>query len=604
MKNLIVLATLLVANTSLFADAVVSDFSETGFRAAVAAGGTITFAGDGTILLNSQIVIDKPTIIDATGRNITINGNAVTRLFEVNEAVDATFKGLKLINGMHHPAQATEGGGLPAFGGAILFHSGLLRLESCVFSNNVAWGGMGSSFPGSPQGSASGGAIYADSGYIIVADCTFVTNRSLGFERTGDGAPSGTGGSAYGGAIAIGEGNNLDVDRSEFIENQARGGIGWGQGAGGVGYGGAVHLPFCGANLQNATFRGNNAHGGESVNGATGMGQGGAIWSGNIGVIYMFDSNISSNSATAASALAAGGGIYSRNTLYVQSSSINRNTARAGKGRVIQNTSGAGYDALGAGVFTAGLSGFTNVTFLLNAAYAGDAAEPVLGTQGSAGGGYGGGIYNISFMHLAYVTMALNQVVPGQRISGAVGTLKGSDVFTAVSANSYARSSIFGSVLSKSISGPLSDGGYNITADDSAAFTQTTSFNSRDPLLGPVRATYIPILPGSPAIDSADFDPPFSDQLGLLRPAGTRADRGAIEYREIRMGQISLEGASVRVRVINNSGFSFRLEHSTDAQSWTDTGREGFGAVYEFLIPRSSQAGVAEFWRAVFTLPQ
>jgi hypothetical protein len=238
---------------------------------------------------------------------------------------------------------------------------------------------------------------------------------------------------------------------------------------------------------------------------------------------------------------------------------------------------------------------------MLNAAYAGDAAEPVLGTQGSAGGGYGGGIYNVSFIHLAYVTMALNQVVPGQRISGAVGTLKGSDVFTAVGANSYVRSSIFASLLYKSISGPLSDAGYNIAADDSAAFTQTTSFNSRDPLLGPVRATYIPILAGSPAIDSSDFDDPFSDQLGLPRPAGTRSDRGAIEYREIRMGPITIEGSSVRLKVTNNSGAAFKVQKSTDLLNWTDTNLigEGQNATREFLIPRSLEAGATEFWRGV-----
>lgn len=599
-KALILILVFLFAEVSLQADDVVSDFSDTGLRNAVATGGTITFGGDGTIILNSQILITKNTIIDATGRNVTISGNALTRLFEVGDDVNVTFRGLNLINGMHHPPQAGEGGGLPAFGGAILFHSGELALYSCVLSNNVAWGGMGSSLPGSGHGSASGGAIYADSGFIRLADSIFIHNRATGFDQAELSLSAATGGSAYGGALAIETGNLLSIERCHFIENRARGGVGVRPGAGGVGYGGALHIPSSGANIVDSVFQANNAHGGESYHGASGMGQGGAVWSGSGGIIYLLGSTVSSNSATAASALAAGGGIYNRASMDVLHSSIVRNFAKGGKGRVIQNSSGAGYDAVGGGVYNAGLAGFTNVTFLQNAAYAGDAADPALSTQGAAGSAFGGGIYNVSSVLFAYVTMALNQVVPAQPTLGALGVLKGSDLHASVGGITYARSSIFASIPYKSISGVLGDGGFNIVIDDSASFTQPSSFNSSDPLLGPARATYIPLASGSPAIDSASSDWPAWDQLRLPRPGGTRADRGAIEYREIRMGQISLEAGNARVRVTNNSGVDFKLQKSTDAQNWTDAGFAGGAAAnYEFLIPRSSQGGVTEFYRAV-----
>jgi hypothetical protein len=79
------------------------------------------------------------------------------------------------------------------------------------------------------------------------------------------------------------------------------------------------------------------------------------------------------------------------------------------------------------------------------------------------------------------------------------------------------------------------DAGHNLSSDNSAVFTNTTSLLNTDPLLGPLAdnggATWtMGLLPGSPALDAADSaTAPLADQRGISRPLGVAADIGAIE---------------------------------------------------------------------------
>src|SRR5207247_1739399 len=84
-------------------------------------------------------------------------------------------------------------------------------------------------------------------------------------------------------------------------------------------------------------------------------------------------------------------------------------------------------------------------------------------------------------------------------------------------------------------SGPIIDGGHNISSDASGSFTDPFSLNNTDPMLGPLTnnggstLTMAP-LPGSRAIDGGDSAAcPSTDQRGVVRPYGLDCDVGAVE---------------------------------------------------------------------------
>ncbi|MDX1951739.1 MAG: hypothetical protein SFY81_06120 [Verrucomicrobiota bacterium] len=80
-KRLALLLSLSAAVISISADTVITEFTDAALRSAVAAGGKITFSGDGTILVTSPIPITTDVEIDASDRNVTIDGQQQFRLF-------------------------------------------------------------------------------------------------------------------------------------------------------------------------------------------------------------------------------------------------------------------------------------------------------------------------------------------------------------------------------------------------------------------------------------------------------------------------------------------------------------------------------------------
>jgi CSLREA domain-containing protein len=94
----------------------------------------------------------------------------------------------------------------------------------------------------------------------------------------------------------------------------------------------------------------------------------------------------------------------------------------------------------------------------------------------------------------------------------------------------------------KTCSGPVASGGYNIVSDASCAFASTGDLNSTNPLLGPLAdygGTSKVLQPrlGSPAIDSGRPGCASTDQRGFPRPTdgdgngSAVCDRGAVELR-------------------------------------------------------------------------
>ena len=123
------------------------------------AGDTITFADglDGTLQLDSELTVDKAITIDGSGRSITINGrndeNNSNRIFTVNapgNGDEVTLRGLTLQNGRVEGGAGGDGvnlggggGGGVGAGGAIYGQSGVIVLDGTTIRNSNAKGGDG-----------------------------------------------------------------------------------------------------------------------------------------------------------------------------------------------------------------------------------------------------------------------------------------------------------------------------------------------------------------------------------------------------------------------------------------------------------------------------
>ncbi len=260
----------------------VTDCTETALRWAMAIGGTVGFACDGTITVASPITVPLNVTLDATGHQIVISGGNSVRVFYVNSNVTFTAINLTIANGTSdsgagifnaggivNASNCVFPGNAAARGGAI-YNSGKLIISRSMFTNNVAVGGPGAiGFPGLSReggqdgengggggwgGSGAGGAL-CNAGTARVLDSTFAFNSGTG----GNGGGGGSGGGSYGGG-------------------------GWGHGGSG-GYGGSggagVGALFNSGDIQiiNSTFAFNLGSAGSGGKG----GAGGSGWIGGSG---------------------------------------------------------------------------------------------------------------------------------------------------------------------------------------------------------------------------------------------------------------------------------------------------------------------------------
>ena len=146
----------------------------------VCTGGTITFDGDYTITLASQLTIDKNLTIDGAGYNVTVSGNNAVRVFYVNLGVTFNLQNLTVANG-YCGSGCLVGGGVE--------NRGTLNVTNTTFSDNsaTAYGGgienyhgtltiTNSAFTGNTAN--DGGAIYNSNGVISLTDVTFSGNSA------------------------------------------------------------------------------------------------------------------------------------------------------------------------------------------------------------------------------------------------------------------------------------------------------------------------------------------------------------------------------------------------------------------------------------------
>jgi predicted outer membrane repeat protein len=287
---LILVALLLVAAPlPLHAGGVVMICDQAHLRSALTGGGTVTFACNGTIRLTSEIVIAVDTVIDGSGRSVTIDGNDAVRVFMVNPGVAFTVRSLTVSRGM---ADYDNGGGLFNSGGNV-------TIDGAYFINNHAYDSGGAianrgrltvvrsvlTRNGAHYG---GGAIDNHGGVLIVRDSTLSAN-----------------GVGYGGAGINNEHGTVTVHNSTLVENYADEG-------GGIRNGAVL-------TVSNSTLVGNVA---------SGLDGGGGIY--NFGTATVINSTLASNTANKIN----GAGINNNGTLTLQNSIVanSRNGANCNGG--------------------------------------------------------------------------------------------------------------------------------------------------------------------------------------------------------------------------------------------------------------------------------
>ena len=170
------------------AGGVVNNCTEADLRAALAGGGTVTFACDGTIVLTNELVIAQDTVMDGSGREMILDGARTNRVLHVMAGVQFTMIGLAVTNGR---AQGTNGvaplasGGIGQ-GGGLYSEGGDVALLDCVFTSNVAKGGdgayLGSDPGGGDGGPGRGGAVMSEGGTVAATNCAFVASFAQGGE--------------------------------------------------------------------------------------------------------------------------------------------------------------------------------------------------------------------------------------------------------------------------------------------------------------------------------------------------------------------------------------------------------------------------------------
>ena len=582
--------------------AVVTECTESGLRNAMSAGGTVTFACDGTITLSNTMMITTNTVLDAAHHQITLSG-AGLGVFYVNPNVTFAVANLTIAN----TAAPT---------GPAIWSAGSLQATNCVFSGNAAaWAGairnqgeayfLGCVFRGNqasaPSGTSSGqdgGSAWAgavdNSGTLTVELCSFIGNSALGaggLPGTAPGqygTPGGSGGDGLGGAIRnLG---TLTVLRSTFTNNLAvggsgangaagfygdpgmNGGSGGGGGAGGSGKGGAIYNAGA-ARVVGSTFAFNQGTGGRG--GAGGYG-GGSAW------------NHGGNGGSGGSAGLGVGALYNFGNLQLINTTFAFNSGSSANG-------GAGADA-GSGVFggDGGPGGYGGSGFgalyddlsyscrLTNCTLAANTGGGWAGGAGSQGG------YGSISSGIPGAAGAAGAGCGGIRTGGAglVNTL-----LTGAGGN---------------CAGFVLDISHNLSSDATCALTNVGSMNNTDPKLGPLADNGGPtftmaLLPGSPAIDAGDTAAaPPTDQRGFARPSGPAADIGAYEI----WPSLSARSAEPGTIVVCGSGLAAHrtchLLASTNLLNWVpvamnQVGADGTVVFYDNCAP----GGACRFYRVV-----
>jgi hypothetical protein len=569
---------------------------------AVAAGGVIQLAFDGTVSFAGSLSVGTNTTIDASGHNVAFDGEGSFRHFVVTGGI-LRLVNITLANGLFRGADAPYAqAGAPAFGGSILNLNGALQLTDCRFLNNTARGGDGDPIGGSAGGAAFGGAIYSSTGSVQLSNCVFATNSCTGGTGTEDMFfYADGGGDAVGGAVCV-TNSTLETIGTLFAGNLAQaGGPGFGLASipGGSAKGGAI-ASSGGSNLiQRSVFSGNSAISSTTVQPWPGpepepSANGGALYQGGgtLGIdASTFTNNLAQGGGGSTRLLGGsrfgngnGGGVFiEAGTVDLKNCALVANQARGGSlGQVFETAiAGNGY---GGGVFNSANLTAANCTFSGNVAQGGSGdSTGVVTTGGSA---YGGALFSDDSTMLVNTTFAENQANAGLTpMSSPLPPPEGlgASIFAMTGACHVANTILSCIPPQINFRGYLDDVGHNICSDGSVLFSLPTSRAFLDPQLGPIGdhggpTPTAPLLPTSPAIDAADDSLcPATDQRGVSRPQGSACDIGAYELAPTLALTRDTNGL-VTLLYAFQPGATNQASASTNLVNWTVFGTQVAGS--------------------------
>lgn len=534
----------------------VTNCAEADLRAAMAQGGAITLAFDGTVTLTSTIAVQTNTSLSANGHHVVISGGDRVRLFYVAPNTEFSLDNLSLTEGAASEGAAVYNDGSTVrlahvsllenassrAGGAICNSGGTVVASNCLFAANRV---------DSLQSPACGGAIWETGGALLLQDCVFRSNRASAGDSTNSGGDT-NGLPAQGGAVW--STGLLKAIGCAFVENAASGGAGAagvGQGplgsfsdpggSGGVAQGAAIYSAGSMA-MERSVLAGNVASGGSGGIGAAGgfgpfMGGWGGTGGEAAAALYCAGSGVLVNCTVAGNEAHGGtGGTGGTGGSYPD----------MGTGQIIYM--GGGFGGNGGTAFGAiwappGLLAVTNCTVAFNSSSGGAG-----GRGGQLSGGWG-----------------------PDAPAGASGLATGALVAT----NALLLNSILSAnAPANSVAAPLTDAGCNISSDSTGAFSHPSSRNNLDPRLAPLcdnggHTLTAALLPGSPAIDSATCaGGPAFDQRGFPRPVGTAPDIGAYEYGSPALLTAAGSSEALDIGVLSVPGRVCELWSSPDLVNW------------------------------------
>ena len=439
---------------------------------------TITLnLGELDITHNLSIIAPRDSLTG--GDLLTVSGNKTSRVFEVETGAQVNLSGLIIADGK---VQDDNGGGIK--------NSGILTLDNSIVRNNSAFSTTTFSIVDestSNKGTSFGGGIY-NTGTLTLSDST-ISSNTVNYN----------GGGIY-------NTGNLTVSNSTINSNSAFNDFFVTSGVGIYNTGNLT--------VSNSTINRNSA----SSLGAT---SGGGIY--NTGYLTVSNSTISGNNLISGGST-NGGGIYNSDSGIV---TLSHSTLSGN--RVSQFNTGA-YTGKGGGIYNSGTLMVRNSTLVNN--YVG-------GFPGN-----GGGIYNSKTLTLVFSTVTLNQAFNG---GGVFNTNYGTaNLRNTIIAGNFLTSGLLIGRTNPDATGNFSSNGYNLignstgnTGFDATGDIVGTSDNPIDPRLAPLdfnggSTQTLALLPDSPAIDAADptvlDTDPTTDQRGLPRVSGDRADIGAFEF--------------------------------------------------------------------------
>lgn len=596
--------------TSARAGGVVTSCTEGALREALAGGGLVTFACDGTILLSAPLLITNDTALDGTGRAVVLSGNKAVRVLEVVSGARLALTNLTVADGL-----ANRGAGLLSQGAEVC-------CAGCVFRGNEARGTNGvENASGEP---AAGGAIW-NTGSLMLISCAFETNRAVG----GDGNGGNYGGGEAAGGAVYAEGS-LTLSNVVFIGNESAGGrsgrgdTGWGPN-GAHAFGGAV---YCAGELEawDCVFRGNTTdagwpggwrpHRGDGRGGAVALlggagrialslfesnsvsgtaGWGGGIWHGGRSLVVSnvtFRGNMAHGDRLsyyydAEGGPGAGGGLCSQAPASVVDCLFDQNRCVGGPGN--QSPVGFGLPGgpgLGGGVFSAGPLQIERCTLVNNVARGGDQN----GVFAAGGPAFGGGILvgdgEAVLVNLTVCSNTASGGAPDPWIGFEAGSATGGGLCVTNGSVALTNCTFWGNTATgvpypefTGTPGEERGGGVanlttnalgvcnSIIAGSSGggevfgAWAGAANWIGSEPRLASLanNGGLTPTLAlewNSPAIDAASAThAPSSDQRGLPRPFGEGPDLGAFE----RSGT-DISAFRIRAFVRTNGGWHFKVE--------------------------------------------